>query len=92
MSDDRHQIPARLAPFLAQWDYVVEMLFARMEGLTDEEYLRVGEKKYRGLSPPATAGGPPDPAAMEDAVLATIQLPPETLRGCPTSARSWRLS
>jgi len=48
--------------------------------LTDEEYLRFVEKKYRGLSPPATGGGPPDPAAMEDAVLATIQLPPETLR------------
>src|SRR4029453_3745497 len=39
--------------------------------LTDEEYLRFVEKKFRGLSPSATGGGPPDPAAMEDAVLAT---------------------
>jgi hypothetical protein len=31
--------PARLAPFLAQWDYVAEQLLARLEGLTDEELL-----------------------------------------------------
>jgi DinB superfamily len=30
-------IPARLNPFLAQWDYVSEVLFARLDGLTDEE-------------------------------------------------------
>jgi hypothetical protein len=32
-------IPARLAPFLAQWDYVSETTFGRLAGLTDEEYL-----------------------------------------------------
>ena len=32
-------VPPRLAPFLAQWDYVTEVLFQRLEGLTDEEYL-----------------------------------------------------
>ena len=32
-------IPARLAPFLAQWDYVVEVLTERLAGLSDEEYL-----------------------------------------------------
>ncbi len=47
--------------------------------LTDEEYLRFVEKKFRGLSASGTGGGPPDPAAMEDAVLATVQLPPEAL-------------
>ena len=47
--------------------------------LTDDEYLRFVEKKYRALSPPATGGSAPDPAAMEDAVLATVQLPPEAL-------------
>jgi hypothetical protein len=47
--------------------------------LTDEEYLRFVEKKFRGLSPSATGGSPPDPAAMEDAVLATVQLQPEAL-------------
>ena len=48
--------------------------------LTDEEYLRFVEKKFRGFTPSATGGSPPDPAAMEDAVLATVQLPPEALR------------
>ena len=32
-------VPPRLAPFLAQWDYVVEVLLERLDGLTDEEYL-----------------------------------------------------
>ena len=33
-------IPARrLAPFLAQWDYIVDVLFERLVGLTDEEYV-----------------------------------------------------
>ena len=32
-------VPARLAPFLAQWDYMSEQLLARVEGLTDEEYV-----------------------------------------------------
>jgi hypothetical protein len=31
--------PPRLAPFLAQWDYIVGVLSERLEGLTDEEYL-----------------------------------------------------
>jgi hypothetical protein len=31
--------PPRLAPFLAQWDYVVEQMFGRLDGLTDEELL-----------------------------------------------------
>ena len=31
--------PARLAPFLAQWDYITEVLFERLDGLTDEEYV-----------------------------------------------------
>ena len=34
-----HHIPARLAPFLAQWDYMVEVLTERLAGLTDEEFL-----------------------------------------------------
>jgi DinB superfamily len=32
-------VPGRLAPFLAQWDYVVEVLADRLTGLTDDEYL-----------------------------------------------------
>jgi len=31
--------PPRLAPFLAQWDYIEGVLLERLEGLTDEEYL-----------------------------------------------------
>ncbi len=31
--------PSRLAPFLAQWDYVTEQLFSRLQGLTDHELL-----------------------------------------------------
>jgi hypothetical protein len=32
-------IPGRHAPFLAQWDYVVDVLTERLAGLTDEELL-----------------------------------------------------
>lgn len=32
-------VPCRLAPFLAQWDYVVEVLADRLGDLTDDEYL-----------------------------------------------------
>jgi hypothetical protein len=31
--------PPRLAPFLAQWDYIIEVLTERLVGLTDEEFL-----------------------------------------------------
>jgi hypothetical protein len=31
--------PPRLAPFLAQWDYIVGVLLERLEGLGDDEYL-----------------------------------------------------
>lgn len=39
MIDSFPDAPPRLAPFLAQWDYVTEQLFNRLEGLTDEEFL-----------------------------------------------------
>lgn len=39
MIDSYPDAPPRLAPFLAQWDYVVGQLSARLEGLTDEELL-----------------------------------------------------
>jgi hypothetical protein len=32
-------VPARLQPFLAQWDYFAGVLFDRLAGLTDQEYL-----------------------------------------------------
>jgi hypothetical protein len=31
--------PPRLAPFLAQWDYMLGVLLERLEGLTDDEFL-----------------------------------------------------
>ena len=39
MHDTTHQVPARLAPFLAQWDYITGVLFERLADLSDEEYL-----------------------------------------------------
>jgi hypothetical protein len=32
-------IPDRLAPFLSQWDYVLDQLLNRVAGMSDEEYL-----------------------------------------------------
>ena len=34
-----HLPPSRLLPFLAQWDYVVDVLNERLSRLTDEEFL-----------------------------------------------------
>ncbi|MGZ6060301.1 MAG: DUF748 domain-containing protein, partial [Myxococcaceae bacterium] len=47
--------------------------------LTDEEYLRFVEKRYRTLVPDVPKGAPPDPATMEEAVAAAVALPPEAL-------------
>jgi flagellar motor protein MotB len=47
--------------------------------MTDEEYVKFVEKRWRSLAPQNQSGTPPDPAAMEDAVLAAVQLPPESL-------------
>lgn len=37
MIADYPDVPPRLAPFLASWDYMSEQLFGRLEGLSDEE-------------------------------------------------------
>lgn len=37
MIADYPDAPPRLAPFLAQWDYMSEQVLARLDGLTDEE-------------------------------------------------------
>jgi len=39
MIDSYPHVPPRLAPFLAQWDYVTEQLFGRLTNLSDEELL-----------------------------------------------------
>jgi hypothetical protein len=36
---DGYDGPRRLAPFLAQWDYIAEVLFDRLRDLTDDEFL-----------------------------------------------------
>jgi DinB superfamily len=66
--------PGRLAPFLAQWDYMVEVLTERLTGLTDEEFLwqpapnvwtvRAGPDglpipDVKGWAPTGAAGTPP---------------------------------
>jgi hypothetical protein len=39
MTEPTGAVPPRLAPFLAQWDYFAGVLFDRLAGLTDDEYL-----------------------------------------------------
>ena len=39
MIDSYPEAPPRLAPFLAQWDYVADQLFGRLQGLTDAELM-----------------------------------------------------
>jgi hypothetical protein len=55
--------PLRLAPFLAQWDYVVEVLTDRLEGLTDDEYLWQPAPSAWTVRPPVEPGGRPLPDA-----------------------------
>ena len=64
MTADAHVIPARLAPFLAQWDYFAGVLFDRLDGLTDEEFL--WEPAGRVLTVRLEDGRPkPDALGME---------------------------
>lgn len=49
-------IPGRLAPFLAQWDYVVEVLADRLTGLTDDEYLWQPAAEVWTVRPNPTGG------------------------------------
>lgn len=39
MDTPKRAVPPRLAPFLAQWDYITDVLEARLDGTSDEEYL-----------------------------------------------------
>ena len=49
----------RLAPFLAMWDYIVEVLGERLTGLADEEYLWQPSEKVLTVRPDA-GGSKPD--------------------------------
>jgi hypothetical protein len=68
-------IPPRLAPFLAQWDYIAGVLLERLEGLTDEEYL--WQPVDRMLTVREVDGRPtPDALGMEPTGAAAL---PRTL-------------
>jgi hypothetical protein len=68
MIADYPGVPARLAPFLAQWDYMSEQLMGRLDGLTDTEFLwepapvvwTVRERDGRTLPERATWDPTPD--------------------------------
>lgn len=63
-TDEGSDTPGRLAPFLAQWDYMAGVLFERLEGLGDEEYL--WEPAPQMLSVRMVDGRPkPDAYGME---------------------------
>jgi hypothetical protein len=68
-------VPTRLAPFLAQWDYMRGVLLERLEGLTDEEF--VWEPVKQMLSVRLVDGRPkPDAFGMEPSGAVA---PPRTL-------------
>lgn len=52
-------VPPRLAPFLAQWDYMMGVLLERLAGLTDAEYL--WEPTTTAWTVRPAAGGPGQP-------------------------------
>jgi DinB superfamily len=51
-----NHLPDRLAPFLAQWDYVVESLRGRLEGLGDDEFLWSPTAESWTVRPSPTGG------------------------------------
>jgi DinB family protein len=78
---DEAAIPARLAPFLAQWDYIVEVLTDRLAGLADEEFL---------WKPASTAWTVrPDPAGGRNLVDAEVWSP--TGDPAPPRTIAWSL-
>src|SRR4051795_10181212 len=68
--------PPRLAPFLGQWDYITEVLFGRLAGLSDEELLwEPGDVVWTvrlvdGRPTPDKEGGPPTDEAAPPRTLA----------------------
>ena len=72
-----HVVPGRLAPFLAQWDYIVEVLTERLVGLTDEEFL--WEPAPGAWSVRADADGRPRPDVEVWAPTGAAGTPPRAL-------------
>jgi hypothetical protein len=69
--------PARLAPFLAQWDYIVEVLGDRLAGLTDDEFLWEPAPVSWSVRPGPDGRGVPD--AESWAPIGEAGTPPRTL-------------
>ncbi len=68
--------PPRLAPFLAQWDYMAAQLLGRLTGLTDTEYLWEPAPGSWTVAPlPDGRGAPEEHGWAVDAVVT----PPRTL-------------
>lgn len=77
MIADFPNVPPRLAPFLAQWDYMAEQLAGRLEGLTDDELLwepaptvLTVRRRADGRTVPDETGLPPTPDAFAPRTLA----------------------
>jgi len=69
-------VPGRLAPFLAQWDYVAGMTLERLEGLADEEYLWEPAETSWTVRPDSTGRPRPDAAVWDPS---SSSAPPRTL-------------
>ncbi|SRR6266540_4285520 len=71
-----NDVPPRLAPFLAQWDYMADVLLARLTGLTDVEFrweAAPGSLTVRETaegSTPQVHGLPPDASGQPPRTLA----------------------
>lgn len=76
MIADYPDAPPRLAPFLAQWDYMSEQVLSRLEGLTDDEL--VWEPAERVLTVRRRADGTRGTDAQGLPADASVQ-PPRTL-------------
>jgi hypothetical protein len=72
--------PPRLAPFLAQWDYVTDVLIERLSGLTDEEFLWRPAETVWTVRP--TMDGRPRPDA---------EVWPPTAEAAPPRTLAWSI-
>jgi hypothetical protein len=77
MIADYPDAPPRLAPFLAQWDWMSAQLLGRLDGLTDEELLwepagtvLTVHRRPDGTTGPEQHGLPPDTSVQPPRTLA----------------------
>ena len=76
MHDTTHHVPARLAPFLAQWDYITGVLFERLADL-ERRGIPVGAGRRRS-GPSGWSTGKPKPD-VESWAPDAAGAPPRTL-------------